>query len=78
MRAVTQTPQSSWLRAVIYHSLRVVIAGVIKLVYRVEVRGLENYLSVKGPAILVANHTSFLDAPLLATCLPEDITFAIN
>lgn len=78
MRAVTQAPQPSWLRAVIYHSLRVVIASVIKFVYRVEVRGLENYLSVKGPAILVANHTSFLDAPLLATCLPEDVTFAIN
>ena len=55
-----------------------VIAGLLRLVYRVELRGLENYRAAEPRTVIVANHVSFLDAILLAAFLPGRPTFAIN
>ncbi len=46
--------------------------------YRVEVRGMENFHAAGKRAVIVANHISYIDPPLLAVYLPERITFAIN
>ncbi len=54
------------------------IAGLLRLAYRVEVRGLENYRAAGPRTVIVANHVSFLDAILLACFLPGRPTFAIN
>lgn len=51
---------------------------VLRWVYRVEVRGMENVAAAGERAIVVANHVSFLDAPLLATLLPGRPAFAID
>ena len=51
---------------------------ILKLLYRVEVVGLENYYNAGNRVLIVANHCSFLDPPLLAAFLPDEITFAIN
>ena len=51
---------------------------VLKLLYRVEVKGLENFTKAGDRVLIVANHTSFLDAVLIAAFLPERVTFAIN
>lgn len=51
---------------------------VLKLLYRVQVKGLENYHSAGDRVIIVANHTSFLDALLLGIFLPDKLTFAVN
>ena len=51
---------------------------VFRLVYRVEVRGLDNLEAAGRKALIVANHTSFLDGPLLSAFLPERAGFAIN
>jgi acyl-[acyl-carrier-protein]-phospholipid O-acyltransferase/long-chain-fatty-acid--[acyl-carrier-protein] ligase len=51
---------------------------LLKLFYRVEVIGLENYYNAGNRVLIVANHCSFLDPPLLAAFLPDEITFAIN
>jgi len=49
-----------------------------KTLYRVEVRGLENYNKAGNRVLIIANHTSFLDAMLLAAFLPDKLTFAIH
>jgi acyl-[acyl-carrier-protein]-phospholipid O-acyltransferase/long-chain-fatty-acid--[acyl-carrier-protein] ligase len=46
--------------------------------YRVKVNGLEHYEQAGKRVIIIANHTSFIDALLLATYLPDKLTFAIN
>ena len=51
---------------------------LFRLLYRVEVKGLENYKAAGRRAVIVANHTSFLDGPLLSAFLPDRTTFAIN
>lgn len=51
---------------------------LLKLLYRVEVIGLENYHQAGNRVLIVANHCSLLDPPLLGAFLPDEITFAIN
>jgi acyl-[acyl-carrier-protein]-phospholipid O-acyltransferase/long-chain-fatty-acid--[acyl-carrier-protein] ligase len=51
---------------------------VFSLLYRVEVHGLENYAAAGERVVIVANHTSFIDAALLATFIPDKLTFAVN
>jgi len=58
--------------------LKVFIRALLRLIYRVELHGLENYQRVRGRVLIVANHQSFLDPVLLWVFLPSDLTFAIN
>ncbi|MGR8950834.1 MAG: AMP-binding protein [Gammaproteobacteria bacterium] len=58
--------------------LRFTVKLIVKLLYRVEIHGIENYHAAGKRVLIVANHTSFLDPMLLWLFLPNDITFAIN
>lgn len=58
--------------------IRSVLRMVLKTLYRVEVIGKENYYETGRRALIVANHTSFLDGVLLIAFLPEKVTFAIS
>ena len=46
--------------------------------YSVDVRGIENFVKAGDRILIIANHTSFLDAALIAAYLPSKVTFAIN
>lgn len=58
--------------------LRRLLALVLTLLYRIEIKGFDNYKKAGNRVLIVANHTSFLDPLLLWVFLPADITFAIN
>ena len=58
--------------------LKIIARFFFRLIYRVEVQGWENYTAAGDRAVIVANHTSFLDGPLLAAFLPDTPSFAIN
>jgi len=51
---------------------------ILTNLYKVEVKGLENYEKAGKRVLIVANHLSFLDAILLATFLQDKIVFAVN
>ena len=55
-----------------------IIGALLKLVYRVEITGIAHYFAAGDRVLIVANHTSFLDAALIAAFLPERVTFAVN
>src|SRR5262245_19207345 len=57
---------------------RWLLREVLRLAYRVRVTGLEHYAAAGKRVLIVANHTSFLDAALLAVFLPDRLTFAVN
>lgn len=56
-----------WIARLLLHKL-----------YRVKIQGLEHIEAAGERAVIVANHTSFLDALLLALSLPDDTAYAIN
>ncbi len=58
--------------------IKTVLQGALKALYRVEVRGLENYPRAGERAVIVANHVSFIDPPILAAFLPGRPMFAVN
>ncbi len=58
--------------------LKALASWVFRLAYRVEVTGWENYRKAGDKAVVVVNHVSFLDGPLLAAFLPGRPMFAID
>ncbi|MCU1472467.1 1-acyl-sn-glycerol-3-phosphate acyltransferase [Amnibacterium sp.] len=54
-----------------YVAQRVLLAGVVRGVTRVQVFGRNELTSLRGAFVVVANHTSHLDAPLVFTTLPR-------
>ncbi len=59
-------------------ALKKTLSWVLRFVFRLEVKGLENYQKAGEKVILIANHTSYIDALLIAASLPEKPVFAIN
>jgi len=62
------------VRTLVFALLR----GLLRLVYHVELKGMEHLHGVGDRVLIVANHTSFLDAILLSVFLPSDIGYAIH
>lgn len=58
--------------------LKKIVRWILTLVFRVSVKGLDNYHKAGKRVLIIANHLSFLDPLLLWAFLPDDITFAIN
>jgi acyl-[acyl-carrier-protein]-phospholipid O-acyltransferase/long-chain-fatty-acid--[acyl-carrier-protein] ligase len=60
---------------------KLVAKGLFKLVYRVEVQGLEHYHAVdqtEQPLLIISNHVSTLDGPLLDLFIPGETTFMVD
>jgi len=58
--------------------LKLLLRTILKLVYHVEVKGLEHYRAAGKRVLIIANHSSFLDAVLLTVFFPGRMSFAIN
>lgn len=52
--------------------------SILSLVFKMEVKGFENYEKAGKRVLLIANHTSLLDGLLVASFMPEQLVFAIN
>ena len=57
--------------------LRFVAFVLTRCIYRFKVRG-DHHIPVSGPAILVCNHVSFIDAVLLMAASPRPIRFLMD
>ncbi len=61
-------PVTGW-RLGFYRAMHLAFGSLARLVFRMEVRGLE-HLERPSPLVLTPNHLSFVDGPLLAAALP--------
>ena len=48
--------------------------GLFRIYFRREIHGVEN-VPLSGPVILASNHASFLDPPLVGSCLHREINY---
>ena len=58
--------------------LKFFLRCLLRLLYRVEVTGMEHYRQAGERVLIVANHTSLLDGVLMYAWFPDDLRFAIN
>lgn len=67
----------SWLRSkntsLLYKLVRFTVFWGFKLLYRNKVYGLSHFHP--GPALIAANHTSFLDPPIVSVSAPQEVHF---
>jgi acyl-[acyl-carrier-protein]-phospholipid O-acyltransferase/long-chain-fatty-acid--[acyl-carrier-protein] ligase len=58
--------------------IRSVLRAALTCLFRVEVLGMEHYAAAGKRVLIIANHTSLLDAVLIAAFMPERLHFAVN
>ena len=58
--------------------LKFILRCLLRVLYRVEVSGMDHYHQAGKRVLIVANHTSLLDGVLLYAWLPDTPRFAIN
>jgi len=58
--------------------LQAIAKIIFFFMYDVEVRGMSNYRKAGKRTVIVANHLSYIEPALLASYLPEHLTFVIN
>ena len=50
---------------------------LVKTLYRLRVRGVEEHVPDEGPALIVCNHVSYMDALILAATIPRPVRFVM-
>ena len=58
----------------LYAILRLLVLGLTRLLFRVETRG-AGHVPRSGPALIVANHSSILDPPIVGAVVPRPLHF---
>jgi len=50
---------------------------LVHTLYRLRVNGVEQHIPDAGPAVIVCNHVSYMDALILAACIPRPVRFVM-
>ena len=50
---------------------------MVRTLYRLRVEGVEEHVPDEGPAVLVCNHVSYMDALILAAVIPRPVRFVM-
>lgn len=58
--------------------IKAIFQAFFRLFFRVEIVGLENYYKAGKRVLIISNHASFIDPPLLGAFLPDRLVFAID
>ncbi|MGZ3365836.1 MAG: AMP-binding protein, partial [Caulobacteraceae bacterium] len=58
--------------------IKALLRAVLRLLYRVEISGVEHMPPAGTGAVIVVNHVAYIDAALLAAFLPGKPTFAVH
>jgi cytidylate kinase len=72
--AVIDSRQAPPPRSAFYSVMKTLAVGVMRAMFRLEARGTE-HVPTRGPVLLVANHSSLLDPPIVGGACPRQLTF---
>lgn len=61
-----------------YELLKSILSTLLRLLFKVKVKGLEHYYEAGDRVIIIANHSSYLDILLLSAFLPDKFVIAIS
>src|SRR5690606_36801227 len=69
---------AAWIFALVPELLmRFHIWVLIRMLYRLRVRGVEDHVPDDGAAVIVCNHVSYMDALVLAASIPRPVRFVM-
>jgi cytidylate kinase len=74
MEAAIRARQAEAPRSAFYAVMKVLAVAVMRAVFRLEARGAQ-HVPVRGPMLLVSNHSSLLDPPIVGGACPRQLTF---
>ena len=72
--AVVEARRATAPRRRFYASMRVLAVAIMRAMFRLEGTGME-HVPAQGPVLLVSNHSSVLDPPLVGGVCPRQLTF---
>lgn len=76
--AVLNTLVSLWIFSIVPEfAMRFVSWLLVKTLYRLRVRGVEEHVPDEGAALIVCNHVSYMDALILAGSIPRPVRFVM-
>jgi cytidylate kinase len=74
MRATIQARQATAPHSRFYAAMKVIAVALMRALFGLEARGTE-HVPARGPLLLVANHSSVLDPPIVGGACPRQLTF---
>ena len=76
--AIAHTLVALWIFTIVPEFLMRFLSWVlVRTLYRLRARGIEEFVPDEGPALLVCNHVSYMDALLLSASIPRPVRFVM-
>ena len=76
--AIANLLVTAWIFTIVPEfAMRFVSWLLVRTLYRLELHGIERHVPDEGPALLVCNHVSYMDALILAASIPRPVRFVM-
>lgn len=76
--AIANTLVALWIFTIVPEFfMRFVSWLLVRTLYRLRLHGIEKHVPDEGPALLVCNHVSYMDALILAASIPRPVRFVM-
>ncbi|MFK8039859.1 MAG: MFS transporter [Rickettsiaceae bacterium] len=63
---------------VLHYCFKWIFRILFDFLYKIEINGISNFHKAGKRVVIIANHVSYIDPALIATYLPEKVSFVIN
>jgi 1-acyl-sn-glycerol-3-phosphate acyltransferase len=76
--AIANTLAAAWIFTIVPEFLMRFLSWVlVRTLYKLRAQGIEEHVPDEGPALIVCNHVSYMDALILAGSLPRPVRFVM-
>jgi 1-acyl-sn-glycerol-3-phosphate acyltransferase len=76
--AIANTVVAIWIFTIVPEFLMRFLSWVlVRALYRLELHGIEKHVPDEGPALIVCNHVTYMDALILSASIPRPVRFVM-